>query len=106
MTSSSLLVQCYLDEAAEAAPSKTAVWDGTLELSWRELAESSNRLAHCLREIGVRPGDRVALSMKRSGLAIVAAYGILKADAAYIPVDPKAPPGCNMSFPGRSKLGR
>jgi acyl-CoA synthetase (AMP-forming)/AMP-acid ligase II len=42
--------------------------------------------------LGVKPGDRVGLYMVKSADAIASIFGILKAGAAYVPVDPTAPP--------------
>ncbi len=51
----------------------------------------SGRIATWLSDIGVRPGDRVALCLDRSVEAVVAVYGVLLAGAAYVPLDPVAP---------------
>src|SRR5207302_640191 len=61
------------------------------QLTYRELDEASNRLARQLDELGVCPGDRVALYLDKSLESVIAVYGIMKAGAAYVPFDPDAP---------------
>ena len=60
-------------------------------VSYDELVRRSNSLAHCLIELGVRHGDRVGIFMGKSIETVVAIYGILKAGAAYVPLDSFAP---------------
>ena len=65
---------------------------GNLErITYGELNARANRLAHHLRELGVAADDRVALCAERSSELIVALLGILKAGAAYVPLDPNYP---------------
>ncbi|WP_244221665.1 non-ribosomal peptide synthetase [Corallococcus exercitus] len=61
------------------------------ELTYAELDRRSNQLAHHLRRLGVRPGDRVGLCVERSPELVTGMLGILKAGAAYVPVEAKAP---------------
>ena len=51
----------------------------------------SNRVRDRLHALGVRPGDRVGIYLRKSIDSVAAIYGILKAGAAYVPVDPGAP---------------
>jgi amino acid adenylation domain-containing protein/non-ribosomal peptide synthase protein (TIGR01720 family) len=60
-------------------------------MTYRELDESSSRLAHLLAGQGVGPGERVALLLPRSAEAIVAILAVLKTGAAYLPIDPAHP---------------
>src|SRR5258706_3319238 len=60
-------------------------------MSYGELEQSSNRLAHLLKDAGCRRGDRVGLLLPKSPAAIVAMLGVLKADAIYVPMDPGSP---------------
>ena len=64
---------------------------GGLSLTYRELDEAANRLAHLLAAHGVGPGESVALLFSRSAEAIVAMLAVLKAGAAYLPIDPALP---------------
>ncbi len=85
------LVQHYLDQHHGRAPARIAVVDGKNSLSYGKLEELSNRLANCLRDAGVRRHDRVIFCMQRSVHCLTAILGILKADATYVPLDPKTP---------------
>jgi amino acid adenylation domain-containing protein len=80
-----------LREAATIAPENTAIVDGAQALTYTELDERSNRLAHLLRELGVGRGDRVGLYIGKSAAAVVGLYAVLKAGAAYVPLDPHMP---------------
>ncbi len=60
-------------------------------LTYRELDETANRLAHLLAEQGAGPGQRVALRFSRSVEAVVAILAVLKTGAAYLPIDPAHP---------------
>ena len=86
-----LLHQLLAASAANHADG-VAVVDGDRALTYRELDERSSQLAHLLRaSAAVRRGDRVALLLDKSIEAVVAIYGVLKAGAAYVPLDPGAP---------------
>src|SRR5262249_24876704 len=60
-------------------------------LTYRELDERANQLAHALRRRGVGPEALVGVCMQRSLELIVALYGVLKAGGAYVPIDPEYP---------------
>jgi amino acid adenylation domain-containing protein len=85
------LVHQLLEAAAHADPEQTAVVDGGRELRYGELERRSNQLAHLLRDLGVKTGDRVGLYLEKSLDSLVGIYGILKAGGAYVPFDPQAP---------------
>jgi amino acid adenylation domain-containing protein/non-ribosomal peptide synthase protein (TIGR01720 family) len=67
---------------------------GTMSITYRELNEKSNQLAHLLREKGVRPDDIgiVGIMADRSVEMIIGVLSILKAGGAYLPIDPNYPP--------------
>ncbi|MDH6196197.1 amino acid adenylation domain-containing protein [Mycobacterium frederiksbergense] len=73
------------------APDAVAVSFDGCSLSYRELDETSNRLAHLLVERGAGPGVCVALLLNRSARAIVTILAVLKSGAAYVPMDPAHP---------------
>ncbi|WP_146203235.1 non-ribosomal peptide synthetase, partial [Mucilaginibacter oryzae] len=59
------------------------------KLSYRELDERSNRLAHYLRSVyGINPGELVGIMLEKSELLIICMLGIMKAGGAYVPIDP------------------
>jgi amino acid adenylation domain-containing protein len=82
--------------AARQYPDHVAVIEpGKGSISYRDLDAVSDRLRDRLRADGVGPGDRVGLCLHKSIDAVAAIYGILKLGAAYVPVDPGAPPARN-----------
>jgi arthrofactin-type cyclic lipopeptide synthetase C len=81
------------EEQVAKTPDTTAVVFEDEQLSYGELNRKANQLAHYLRELGVRPDDRVALCMERGFEMIVALLGVLKAGGAYVPMDPAYPSG-------------
>ncbi|MBK6687585.1 MAG: LLM class flavin-dependent oxidoreductase [Deltaproteobacteria bacterium] len=72
-------------------PDRVAIDDGEVRLTFRELDERANQIAHRLIERGVSRGDRVAICWPRSAELVTALWGILKAGAAYVPIDPDQP---------------
>jgi amino acid adenylation domain-containing protein len=85
------LLQDYVTRQAAARPDAVAVVMGEERLTYRELEEAGNRLAHLLREAGCGRGDRVCLFVPKCPAAIVAELGVLKADCAYVPIDIASP---------------
>lgn len=80
--------------AAQVAriPEAEAVCCGDASMTYRELDEASNRLAHRLAGCGAGPGECVALLFERCAPAVVAMVAVLKTGAAYLPIDPANPP--------------
>jgi amino acid adenylation domain-containing protein len=80
------------EELTDRIPDHSALLFRDRVVTFREFDERSNRLAHYLSESkGVRVGDRVAVSMERSIELIVTLMGVMKAGAAYVPLDPSLP---------------
>src|SRR5437764_8897013 len=77
---------------AAATPGAVALVAGHQSLTYRELNQRANRLAHYLQTLGVRPNVLVGLCMERSLDMVVGLLGILKAGGAYVPLDPSYPP--------------
>ncbi len=69
----------------------TAVCARGRTLSYRELEEQSNQLAHLLREHGLRKGDRVGIYFPKAVESVVSMFGVLKAGGVYVPLDPQQP---------------
>jgi amino acid adenylation domain-containing protein len=77
---------------AERTPAETAVSCGHESLAYCELDSRANRLARHLVACGVRPGDIVGLCLDRTLDLVAAVLAVLKAGAAYLPLDPASPP--------------
>ncbi|PRX03724.1 UNVERIFIED_ORG: nonribosomal peptide synthetase DhbF, partial [Actinomadura viridilutea] len=77
-------------QVAQSADAPAVLFEGET-LSYRELNERANRLARFLVDSGVRAEDRVALALPRAPELVVAMLAVLKAGAAYVPVDPDYP---------------
>lgn len=81
-----------VDRAAMRAPDRDAIRYMGASLTYAALAERSDRLAGLLRAQGVQRGDRVGIHAGKGLAAAVALHGIMKAGAAYVPLDPSSPP--------------
>ncbi|MEP6997967.1 MAG: amino acid adenylation domain-containing protein [Betaproteobacteria bacterium] len=81
----------FLIESAARYPDRTAVVDRTESITYRELDESSARLASELAARGAGPGHRVGLYLDKSLHSIVAVWAVLRAGAAYVPLDVASP---------------
>ncbi len=84
------LVDLFVGQARKT-PDHTAVVFGDSRLTYRELDEQSNQLAHALRRLGVAEEALIPLCLHRSPAMIVGILGILKAGGAYVPIDPDYP---------------
>ena len=76
---------------AAASPNRPALRFNDDVLTYSELNERANQLAHYLRSVGVGPDSLVGLCVERSAQTIVAVLGILKAGGAYVPLNPDNP---------------
>nr|WP_225778800.1 non-ribosomal peptide synthetase [Pseudomonas sp. Marseille-Q3773] len=80
-----------IEAQVEAAPDATALVCREQTLSYAELNRRANQLAHKLLELGAGPDVLVGLAVERSLEMVVGLLGILKAGAAYVPLDPAYP---------------
>lgn len=85
------LLHHLLIETAAAYPERIALKCAGETISYGELDRQSSRLARSLVEAGVQGGERVGIYLQKSIATIVSLFGILKAGAAYVPLDPYAP---------------
>ncbi|WP_230081971.1 non-ribosomal peptide synthetase, partial [Pseudomonas syringae] len=79
------------EEKVQVQPDAVAVVHEAQRLSYAELNRQANRLAHHLIGLGIGPDDRVAICVERGVEMMVGLLGVLKAGAAYVPLDPAYP---------------
>jgi len=80
------------EEQVERTPDAVAVVFESEQLTYRQLNNRANQLAHYLRSLGVGPEVLVGICVDRSLERVVGLLGILKAGGAYVPLDPNYPP--------------
>jgi polyketide synthase PksJ len=73
------------------APGAIALIHGETRLTYRDLLDRAVELARYLQRVGIGPGCIVGLCVDRSPLLVVGVLGILRAGAAYLPIDPRTP---------------
>ena len=86
----STIAEVFSAQAART-PDAIALISQGRSLTYRQLDESANRLAHHLQRLGVKPDTPVGVAMGRSETLVVSLLGILKAGGAYVPLDPTYP---------------
>ncbi|CAM5501772.1 hypothetical protein SAVIM338S_03628 [Streptomyces avidinii] len=86
-----LLVHGVFESHARLTPDRTALTCGDTELTYAELNERSNRLAHHLIALGVGRGSVVGVCLDRTPELVVSILAVMKAGAAYVPLDPTYP---------------
>jgi amino acid adenylation domain-containing protein len=79
------------ENRVNASPDATALLFAGREWSYRQLNDQANRLADRLIKKGISPGSLVGIFLERSTQMVVALLGVLKAGAAYVPLDPAYP---------------
>jgi amino acid adenylation domain-containing protein len=89
---SHVCVHELFEEQVWKTPDAAAVISEDAWLSYGGLNRRANQLAHYLRELGARPETRVGICLNRSIRMVEASLGVLKAGAAYVPLDPASPP--------------
>ena len=85
------MLHARFEKIVARMPDETAVIFGEHTLTYAELNRRANQLAHFLRAQNVGPESRVGISMHRSFEMLVAIFGVLKAGAGYVPLDPAVP---------------
>jgi amino acid adenylation domain-containing protein len=86
-------VHSLFREQARLNPAAVAIEEGGSLVTYQELDRQSDSVAATLIRHGIQPGDSVAISLPRSARLIAGILGILKAGAAYVPLDPSYPEG-------------
>lgn len=87
-------IQCVhqlFEKQADSTPDRVALVFENQQLTYAQLNQSANQLAHYLQDLGVGPEVLVAICMERSLLTVIALLAILKAGGAYVPIDPQLP---------------
>ncbi|MEH0971266.1 amino acid adenylation domain-containing protein [Micromonospora sp. CPCC 205546] len=79
------------ERQAAARPAALAVVAGDGRLTYAELEARANQVARCLVQMGIRPGDRVGVCTDKSTATVVGVLAVMKAGAAYVPLDPSYP---------------
>ncbi|QOQ77658.1 amino acid adenylation domain-containing protein [Pseudomonas poae] len=85
------LIHQHVETHAAAQPEAIALRFNNQRLTYRQLNERANQVAHRLLAQGVRADDRVAICVERGPEMIIGLLGILKAGAGYVPIDPAYP---------------
>ncbi|WP_322865342.1 MupA/Atu3671 family FMN-dependent luciferase-like monooxygenase [Aquicoccus sp. G2-2] len=86
-----LCIHQAFERQVDISPDAQALVFEAQTMSYAELDAAANRVAHVLREMGVKPGVLVGLAVERSANLLIGALGILKAGGAYVPLDPAYP---------------
>ncbi|EOV9527059.1 amino acid adenylation domain-containing protein [Bacillus cytotoxicus] len=81
----------HIMEQCKQTPQAIAIEYGDEKVTYSELDHLSNRLAHCLREKGVKRGDLIGIMTNPGPYMLIGMLGILKSGAAYVPLDPSYP---------------
>ncbi|MEM9566927.1 MAG: amino acid adenylation domain-containing protein [Cyanobacteria bacterium P01_E01_bin.34] len=84
-------IHCLIETWAEQTPEAVALVWGEQHLTYAQLNQQANQLAHYLRSRDLNPEDRVGICLERSLELLVAVLGVLKAGGAYVPLDPAYP---------------
>ena len=84
-------ISVLFEEQAQKTPDNIALVFGDEKLTYKELNEKANSLAHYLRNNGIDRNDLVGIMVNRSLEMIISILAVLKAGAAYIPIDPTYP---------------
>ncbi|MBD0373583.1 MAG: amino acid adenylation domain-containing protein, partial [Pyrinomonadaceae bacterium] len=79
------------ESQVERTPDATALIFDDEQVSYKELNERANQLAHYLHRLGIGPDSLVGIMMERSIEMVVSLLGVLKAGGAYVPLDPEYP---------------
>lgn len=87
-----LRIHELFEQQADSQPDAPALEADGATLTYRELDERANQIAHALRARGVTNGDYVGVCLERGANLVAALLGVVKAGAVYIPLDPSYPP--------------
>lgn len=83
-----MLIEEFLEATAARVPEKVAIVAGGQRMTYRELDERSNALAHALIRLGIRRGDRVCICLPNSIEAVISIFAVLKAGGVFVVLHP------------------
>jgi amino acid adenylation domain-containing protein len=86
-------VRDFIEGSAARHPHKAALICGERSFTYAELNRQADCFAHALVTHGVKPGDRVVIHLPNSSEAVAAIFGVLKAGAVFVPVNPTVKAG-------------
>ena len=86
-----MLLPSYIEQQVDRTPDGVALTCQDQVLTYRELNARANQLAHYLRSLGIGPDALVGICLQRSVEMVVGLLGVVKAGAAYVPLDPDYP---------------
>jgi amino acid adenylation domain-containing protein len=98
-------VHQLFERQVERQPDAVAVVHGARTVTYRELNAQANRLARRLRAAGIGPGARAGLCLDASPSWVAAVFAVLKAGAAYVPLDPRYPQARLAAMAAGASLG-
>jgi long-chain acyl-CoA synthetase len=81
-------IESFLERSAAQFPDKTALVSGERRLTYREIDDQANRLAHGLIASGIRRWDRIAICLENSPEAVVSIFAALKARGIFLVINP------------------
>lgn len=87
-----LCLQEKIEQQVSASPNAIACIDQQQQLTYQALNQQANQLAHYLRQQGIAPGDKIGVCLPANTQALTAILAIIKAGAAYVPMDTHYPP--------------
>jgi amino acid adenylation domain-containing protein len=86
-----MFLEGFFESSVQKYPNNIAIENGNKRYTYIEAEQAANRLANYLRSLSVGPEDKVTILMPRCAEVTIAMLGVLKAGAAYIPLDPEIP---------------
>jgi len=87
-----MLIQDFLHASVARRPGKVALVCGAHRYTYAQIEDMANRLAHALCQGGVQRGDRVGVCLPNNWAAVVSIFGVLKAGAVFVPINPGVKP--------------
>jgi non-ribosomal peptide synthetase-like protein len=86
-----MFLENFFENSANQFPHRIAIEQGEKKYTYAEAEQLSNRLANCLVDFGIGVEDKVVILLPRCAEVPITMLGVLKAGAAYIPLDPEIP---------------